>query len=330
MEAVIKGLAVPVLRQRRSAFVQTRHRRAIVGRRDVDVIVPVVDLRDQARQAPARGRRVQGGVLDPALVTPQRLLALQFQADDAVEVATLEPGGERDVERLAAATGGIAIAHVHDGAVGGLLQDEVDDAGHRIRSVDRRGAAGQHFHPVDHAQRDIADVGEVAAAVERKREVGDATAIDQHQGVVGAQAAQVDRLRARGGLGAGGVLLALHAAAVLAQRAQHLGHGGEAGRADLLGIDHRDRRRPFDLRTRDARTGDLDRIDVGDRFGRGRTAGCGILRRRRKCAGCLAKGAGWILGLGRQRGRTGQAQQQDTRTVTHGVLSPRCRDGTNM
>ena len=328
--AAAVGLAVSILGQRGGAFVEETHRRAIVARGDVDVIVPVVDLRDQARQPPARGRRVQGGILDAALVAPQRLLALQLQADDAVEVAALEPGGERDVERLAATTGGVAIAHVDDGAVGGLLQDEVDDAGHRVRSVDRRGAAGQHFDPVDHAQRDVADVGEVAAAVERQREIGDAAAVDQHQGVVGPQAAQVDRLRTRGGLRAGGVLLALHAAAVLAQRAQHLGHGGEAGRADLLGIDHRDRRRAFDLRTRDARTGDLDRIDIGDRLGGGRTPGGGILRRRRQWAGCQVKGAGWILGLRRQCGRTGQAQQQDTRTVTHGVLSPRCRDGTNM
>ena len=34
---------------------------------------------------------------------------------------------------------------------------------------------------------------------------------------------EVDRLRARRGLRAGGVLLAQHAAAVLAERAQHLG-----------------------------------------------------------------------------------------------------------
>lgn len=212
-------------------------------------------------------RCVLGRILDVAFVRPQRALRLQFNAVHGVEVATAEATGQAHVERLATAFAGGAHAHVDGGAVGLLLQDEVDHAGDRVRTVDGRGTAGQHFDALDHAQRDVGDVGEVAAALERHREVGDAAAIDQHQRVIRAQAAQVHLLGARREVGAAGRLLALRLTAVLGHRAQHVGHAGEAAGADLLGADHRDRGGAFHLGARNARTGDLHRIQLLNRRG---------------------------------------------------------------
>ena len=233
-------------------------------------VEPVVALEDPVAALVVGA--VEGGILDLALVGPQRLLVQQLDADDAAQVAALEAGGEGELVRFAAAERGVAVAVVERGAVGGLLQDEVDHAGHRVRAVDRRGAASQHLDAVDHAQRDVADVGEVARAAQRQREVGDAAAVDQHQGLVRAEAAQVDLLRAGRGDRAHAGLLALGLAAVLGERAQHVGDGGETGGGNLLRGDHGDRRRALDLGARDARTGDFDRFELG-RFRRGRGLG---------------------------------------------------------
>ena len=258
----------------------------------VDVVVPPVGDQEVARRV-AVTRRVGGvvaGILLRALEAPQRVLVAVLHPEHRVERAAREAAGQVQHVRFAAAVLGPAVAVVDGGAVGLLLEDEVDHAGNRVRAVDRRGAAGQHFDAVDHPQRDAGDVGEVAAPAERHREVGDAAAVDQHQGVVGAEAAQVHLLRAGGEVGAARGLLALGFATVLGQRLQHVGHAGEAGGADVLGGDQGDRRRAFDLRARDARTGDLHGFHVGDRgVGRGlrlggtrprRGGGRGLRRRR--------------------------------------------------
>src|SRR3546814_9423152 len=64
----------------------------------------------------------------------------------------------------------------------------------------------------------------------------------QHQGVVRAQAAQVDLLRTGGEVRVADRLRALGCAVVLGHRPHHFRHVGEAARADLLGGDHADRR----------------------------------------------------------------------------------------
>src|SRR5690606_10288588 len=60
--AAAVGFAEAVLGQVRRALVESAQRGAAIGRRDVDVLVPVVDLGDQARQAATFCRRVQGRV----------------------------------------------------------------------------------------------------------------------------------------------------------------------------------------------------------------------------------------------------------------------------
>ena len=250
--AAAVGLAEAIQMQPGGAFVEAGHGGAIIGGCNVGVVFPVEDLRGQARQAAPAGGRVEGGILDVALETPERTLVEQFHADDAAEIAALKAGGHGQAMGFTTACFGIAVAIVDDRAVERFLEDEVDHAGHRIGAVHGRGAAGEHFDSIDHAERDVADVGEIAAAIERQREVGNAAAVDQHQGVIGAEAAQIDGLCAGCGLRAGGVLLALHGAAVLAERGKHFRHRGEARCLDLGGAEHGDRCRAFDLRARNA------------------------------------------------------------------------------
>src|SRR5690606_36955334 len=212
---------------------------------------------------------VAGRILAIALVAPQRLLLVEFHAHDRAEAAAREAAGQGQVVRLAAAQLGVAVAEVHGQAVGLLLQDDVDHAGYRIGTVDGRGTAGEHFDPLHHAQRDAGNVGGAGPAVHRQREVGQPAAVDQHQGMVRAQAAQVDLLRAGGEVRVADRLRGLGRAVVLGHRPHHFRHVGEALGTDLLGGDHGNRRRPFDLRARDARAGDLHGVEVGDRAVRG-------------------------------------------------------------
>ncbi|KAG1533540.1 hypothetical protein G6F50_015843 [Rhizopus delemar] len=75
-------------------------------------------------------------------------------------------------------------------AVEVLAGDDVDHAGDGVGAVDRRGAVGQHFNALDHRGRDGSQVG-VAAGADAH-----ALAVQQHQGALRAQAAQVDVLAA--------------------------------------------------------------------------------------------------------------------------------------
>ena len=92
-----------------------------------------------------------------------------------------------------------AVLGVEADAFEVLLHDEVDDAGEGVRTVHGRGAAGDHFDVVDQGGGDGVQVGD------RQGRVGghQALAVDQHQGALRAEAAQVDRRRARGAVGGG-------------------------------------------------------------------------------------------------------------------------------
>jgi hypothetical protein len=91
----------------------------------------------------------------------------------------------------------VADAQVDGGVVDFLLEDEIDDAGNRIRTVHRRSAAGEDFDAIDHRGRNRGDVGEIAVAAVSLRVIGDAASVDQDQRVVRTESAQIDRLRAR-------------------------------------------------------------------------------------------------------------------------------------
>ena len=93
-----------------------------------------------------------------------------------------------------------------------IVGDDVDHPGYSIRSVNRRSPAGDDFDPVDQVGIDRIEIDGCAVGAARDP----ALAVDQHQGPVRAQAAQIDHrqaatiLAARAGSTA--LLVLLHAA----------------------------------------------------------------------------------------------------------------------
>lgn len=250
------------------------------------------------------------GIAQAAIAVPDRLAVGQLQAEHAVEVAPMAAADQ--LHALVVATAALRAAglqaEVHPLVL--LLEDDVDDAGDRVRTVNRRGAAAEDLDAVDHHARHVGEVDRVDRAVVRDRVVGDAMAVDQHQRVVGTESAQADHVgRRREGAAE---ILALHQAGVLRQLGQHVEHAAVAALVDVLALDDDHRRRPLDLRARNARTGDGDRLER--LLGRGRLAG--VLRERR-------------------RQRQGQGQGQDdrerkdatkARSYAHGVDSTATED----
>ena len=76
-----------------------------------------------------------------------------------------------------------------------LLHDEVDDAGHGIRAVDRGRATREDVDAFDHLCRDLVDVGRRRSR--RDAAIGHATSVDQHEGAGRAETTKVQRRRAR-------------------------------------------------------------------------------------------------------------------------------------
>src|SRR5690606_14588685 len=96
----------------------------------------------------------------------------------------------RSVFQVTALDLGLAVAVTQLGAVEVLAQDDVDHAADGVGAVHRRSAVGQDLDALDRGQRDGVDVG---ARGGRHRVGRGATAVDQHEGTAGAEAAQVDR-----------------------------------------------------------------------------------------------------------------------------------------
>jgi hypothetical protein len=88
----------------------------------------------------------------------------------------------------------------------GVLELDVDHAGDRVRAILRGGAVAQHLDPADREAGDEVHVDRGAAAadravdVEQRRDVA-ALAVDQHQGLVRAEAAQGRRAQRVGAVG---------------------------------------------------------------------------------------------------------------------------------
>ncbi len=215
-------------------------------------------------------RRIERRILRLALIAVNWVLPQDFAAEDAVELAGIEAGRAAEAVRGAAALFGEAVAVIQRITVVALLELEIDDTGQRIGTVDGRGRTGQHFDLVDHAKRDVGDVGEVRRTVERHRIIGDATAIDHDERVIGAEAAQIHLLSAGRKVGGVVILLRLGVAAVGGDGLQHVRHAGITAGTDLVGIDHGDRCRAFFLSAGDARAENDDSLRlIGYRGRRG-------------------------------------------------------------
>ena len=197
--------------------------------------------------------------------------------------------GVIDVEGGVAATVGEIATHqqvgVESAAVAGLvdaiigvcfhagkvaLGHEVDDAGDRVRTIDGGTAARHDFDMIDQARRNGVEIDDLVGVI------GDvATAIDQHQGAVGAQAAQVGRGHAAARI----VGCRRRAGDQLGQVVDNRFDVDLAAELQFLRADDRDRRCLLQVGAGDARTGDDDGVAgraiirrAGLREGRGRQA----------------------------------------------------------
>lgn len=181
--------------------------------------------------------------------------------------------------------------------------DDVDDAAHRIRAVQRGHRATHHFNALDRIQR--RQVGELATTeVVRIQLAGVAlaTAVDQHQGVFGRQAAHGD--------GGAAVLVGGFQADVDAlDVAQGVDQAGVGALAQLFAADHADAGRCVDYFLLEASGGDHHLVE-----------GLG-------CAGSVAMG----VGGSRDGGQHGAGQQMagqgrtDTMALGHGRYLEGCK-----
>jgi hypothetical protein len=201
-----------------------------------------------------------------------------------------EPGiAHREAEVAARAVGRALAVVVFPGgrldvaARGVALEDDVDHAGDRVGAVLRRGAILQDLDPLDDFRRDQVEArrgGAAEGAVDHleDRVAVAALAVDHHQRVIGAEAAQAAREREARHVGALRLRL---------ERGDQLGqHLVEVGLADVGNRVFRkelDRRRGFfNAHAGGAGAGDDDRIGAGIVFGAG-GSGCGwiVLRQCR-------------------------------------------------
>ena len=92
---------------------------------------------------------------------------------------------------------GLAPLGFRHAAVGPVLEDEIDDAGDGVGAILRRGRVAQHLDALERDRRDHADVGTLCAVRNAVTEKGDdrravaPLAVDEHQSLVGAEAAQI-------------------------------------------------------------------------------------------------------------------------------------------
>ncbi len=131
------------------------------------------------------------------------------------------------------------------------LGDEVDHAADGIRAVDRGCAIAQDFDARQGAERNHVQVG-VAVG---DGLVGQAAAVQQHQGAIHAQAAQIDI-----GAGAG---IRRRERCRLRQRHHHVGQCGHAGLGQVFGLQDADRQRRFRSQPLDAGAGHFDAGHAG-------------------------------------------------------------------
>ena len=133
--------------------------------------------------------------------------------------------------------------------------DEIDHAGDRIRAVSRGGAVLEHLHPADRGERNQVDVDGRRTRAGRHQPL----AVEQHQGPLRRQPAQIDRRDPLGALRARVELIgvAQHAGR-RRQRLHQLDDGGAALPLQFLRADHVDRRARILARAADQRPGHDD------------------------------------------------------------------------
>ena len=130
-----------------------------------------------------------------------------------------------------------------------INHQEVDHAGDRIRPVGGRGAAGQHLNALDQRAWNLVDIGADPAL--QRRAGRQAPAVDQHQGAIRAQVAQIQGSGAGGAIRLAGVLTGVH----LRQVAQHVFDPDGALERQVFGVDLDDRAGTDQIGLLDTRAG---------------------------------------------------------------------------
>ena len=194
-----------------------------------------------------------------------------------------------------------------------FLQDEVDHARDRVRSIDRRGTAGQHVDALQQRCRDDARVLAVLRA--------QALAVDQHQRALEAQAAQLDALAP-----VGIVIGLLRVRRDLRQAVQHVLDVHRGLCADVGGGHRGDRRGGGDVGADDARARHDDiatRLRGRRRLARGgRGLGGGFLRRLSDI-GIVGRGGLCQRGCAHHRQAACQRHERNPILPNHSLASHR-------
>ena len=225
------------------------------------------EWRRAAAPAGQAARRIGAGEpRDGARGGRDRILLHIFRADDDVSRRALDAVAEAVVLRVAVAMAEIgAVLRGGGEAVLPRLGDDVDNAGHRLRAVERRRARGEHLDPLDHARGDRVEVDRRRDAAAR-RPVDEAQPVDEHERALGPEVAKVDGRRpgadpapvGRVAQVAAVVDLAVESPRHTRQPLKDIGDRREARLADRGAVDDRDRRRLRQRVAPDTRARDYD------------------------------------------------------------------------
>lgn len=264
----------------------------------------------------------------------EEIVEARFQVQAVVEQAFA--GRQTSLDLMIVPPAGLAVL---DRALEPLelgVEDEVDDAGDRIRTISGRRTTGHHVDTLDQRLRDDVRVGGADIAGRRQ-----ALAVEQQQRFDLAQGAKVEIV-------AGTRLARLAGCDVRAGGLEELRHGRKTGGETLRRLlqkfdraDHRHRRRRLIAVGDDARARDEDFARFVDLRGgsrrRRRSAGRHILPRYGRCRGAAAgRGRRDCRGGGRRTGgdgdglamrgtRRSQADAGQQQCTTRGVY--RVHDG---
>ncbi|MNV12982.1 hypothetical protein D3C71_1036090 [compost metagenome] len=222
-----------------------------------------VELAPLAVGGPAIGRVAVGVAVtaEAAVTCPHGFFFRVFGGEGGREAVIGPAGNHVDAITGAVALAVLAVVDVRGDAVDVGAGDDVDHAGHRIGTIDGRGAVLQYFDAFDrrHGQGRHVLVARGADA--------QALAVDQHQRALGAQVAHVH-------VGTTCILTGRQHVGAADGRAAHRGHVLQdvRYRAETLALDvgagqRQYRLRRFNVHLADTRTGDFDAVQVGRRGG---------------------------------------------------------------
>jgi hypothetical protein len=222
-------------------------------------------VRRRARANGAWRQAVSGHRRYRAIAGEHRVVTAVFSADRRAPAVALAAETQVVFPALAVVVIGLRAIDSKLAAVVVMARDDVDDAGDRIGTVDRRCAVEQHLDAVDHRDRN-------RTQVDRAADIGDeALAIEQHQGAVGAKAAQVWQHLAAAAV----VDAPVQCFAVEDDVLNDVGNVRQAGTQDFGAVDREDGMLRLDVDATDVRAEHLDRSEY-------RRVGCS----RRLISGC--------------------------------------------